>query len=130
MADNIALTPAADGIGRRPLGLAVVLVLLAVTNTFGGIFGLTHRADFFAQFPRLTPSLWNLYLLCPLIGVTAMVAMWFWRKWGFWLACIGAVVVFAIELYVMGPGVWKIFRVPFSLALIIFFIRPVWNQFK
>lgn len=130
MVDNIALTSAASSAARRPLGLAVIIILLALANTFGGFYGLTHRADFFSQFPRLTPSLWNIYLLCPLVGVTAMVAMWFWRKWGFWLACIGAAVVFAIELYVMGPAVWKIFRVPFSVALIIFFIRPVWNQFK
>jgi MFS superfamily sulfate permease-like transporter len=130
MAGNVVLTPSASSIARRPLGLAVIIVLLAVANTFGGIYGLTHRADFFSQFPRLTMSLWNIYQLCPLIGVTAMVAMWFWRRWGFWLACIGAAVVFAIELYVMGPAVWKIFRVPFSLALITFFIRPVWNQFK
>ncbi len=130
MVDNVALTPAAGSIARRPLGLTVIIVLLALANTFGGIYGLTHRLDFFSQFPRLTSPLWNVYLLCPFIGITAMIAMWFWRRWGFWLACLGAAVVFAIELYVMGPAVGKIYRVPLSLALLIFFIRPVWNQFK
>jgi hypothetical protein len=129
MTNNPALPISADGTLRRPIGLAVMLILLALANTFGGIFGLTHRAEIFSEFPRFTPALWNVYILCPLVGITAMAAMWYWRKWGFWLACVGAAIVFGIELYAMGLGL-HLSRIVLAMGLIIFFMRPVWRQFR
>ncbi|HEY3176400.1 MAG TPA: hypothetical protein VGK94_11655 [Candidatus Polarisedimenticolia bacterium] len=57
-----------------------------------------------------------------------ILAMWSWRRWGFWLAMAGSMLVLAIELYTMGfePHVA---RVPITMGLLAFLVRPVWSRF-
>jgi len=128
MSENQTLSAHAGRADRRPIGLAAILIIVAAFNVFGLIFGLTHREDFFTQFPRFTPELWAVYLLCPPVGIVALTALWFWRKWGLWLAYFGAALVFSIELYALPFG-WHLARIFVSVGLITFFARRSWQRF-
>ncbi|MCG3157138.1 MAG: hypothetical protein DKINENOH_03769 [bacterium] len=112
---------------KRPPALTAILLLLAILNLFGLYLGLSRRGDFFTQYPKFTPALWQIYATSPLISLAAVIALWFWRKWGFWLVCVSAAVVMAIEFYTAG---WSahILRVPVALALLALFLRPVWPE--
>jgi hypothetical protein len=113
---------------RRPFGLTAVLIILAAFNVFGLIFGLTHREEFFTEFPRFTPELWTIYLLSAPAAVVALTALWFWRKWGLWLAYVVGAVVFSIEVYALPMG-WHLARIVVSVGLITFFARRAWKSF-
>lgn len=128
MADETTLADTSPHEHRRAVGLKVVLVILALANVFGFIYGATHRQEFFSAFPRFTPLLWAVYLLCPPAALISFAAMWFWRKWGFWLACALGLIVFAIEAYALGIG-WHLARIVLSIGLLAFFARQAWNRF-
>jgi len=128
VADETALADASPHSNRRQVGLKVVLVILALANVFGFIYGATHRQEFFSAFPRFTPLLWTVYLLCPPAAILSFAAMWFRRKWGFWLACALGLIVFAIETYALGSG-WHLARIVLSIGLLAFFTRKAWNGF-
>ena len=122
---ELAAAPAAS---RRPLALTLVLLALIVLTLVGGANAVSHRADFFGEFPRFTPALWAVYLAWVPIGIASKVGMLLWRRWGFWLTCVGALFVAAIELYV-GMGL-KTLRVAIALALIVALTRPHWERFR
>jgi mRNA interferase MazF len=126
--ESLRAALALKGIERRPIGLAIVLIIVAAANIFGLIFGLTHREEFFTQFPRFTPELWTVYLLCPPIAIAALAALWFWRKWGLWLAYLVGALVFGIELYALPFG-WHLARIIVSVGLITFFAKRAWQRF-
>lgn len=112
----------------RPLGLTLLLAALIAAMLFGGSFGLTHRAEFFARFPRFTSPLWYAYLACVPLGIAANVALLLWRRWGFYLVGTTSLLLAGIELYVgVGP---KLLRVPVSLALLAVLARPHWARFR
>src|SRR5262245_60599012 len=104
MANVSVSSLAASNTPRRPLGLSIVIILLTLANIFGFVSGLLHREETMAAYPAFTPLLWNAYLLCPLIGITARIGIWFWKKWGFWVTCFSAASILAIEFYTMGFG--------------------------
>ena len=110
---------------RRAFFTAVV-ILLAAANVYGFVLGVTRRSDLVSQCPRLE-TLWSLYLSCPVASLVAFGALWFRRKWGFWLAVVLAAIVFGIELYSCGPAP-HIFRVPVATLLLIAAVRPVWSE--
>lgn len=112
----------------RPLGLTAVLVALIALTLVGGANALARRADFFGEFPRFTPALWAGYLAWVPLGIASKVGMLLWRRWGFWLTCVGAVFVAGIELYV-GMGL-KTLRVLVALALVVGLTRPHWPRFR
>ncbi len=127
--ENATFSAHAVGAGRRPIGLAIVLIVVALANVFGLIYGLTHREEFFTQFPRFTMELWTAYLLSAPGAIIALTAMWFWRKWGLWLAYVVGALVFGIELYALPFG-WHLVRIIVSVGLITFFARRVWQRFS
>jgi len=77
MFENQTIIVHALGADRRPIGLAIVLIVVALANVFGLIYGLTHREKFFIQFPRFTMELWTVYLLSAPGAIIALTAMWF-----------------------------------------------------
>jgi len=112
---------------KRPPALTAILLLLAVFNLFGLYLGLSRREYFFTQYPKFTPALWQIYATSPLVSLTAVVALWIWKRWGFWLACASAATVMVIELYTAG-GSAHLLRMPVALALLACFLRPVWRE--
>ncbi len=114
---------------RAPWGLRIVLVLLAAGNLFGLWFGLTHRDEVFQLFPRLNSAIWPVYLACPVAGLAGILAMFLWRRWGFWLMMGLGAVVLAIELYAMGWGI-HVARIFVVTALLTVCVRPVWGRFR
>lgn len=82
-----------EEISRRPVGLSIVLVTLMCSNTFG-VFTLLSQPEYFLkQFSAM--SLPNVHLLAgaAITTVIALVAMWFWKRWGFILIQVTFVVV-------------------------------------
>lgn len=111
---------------RRPVPFVVVLSLLAAANLFGLWLGLTRRADFVARYPRLD-SIWPLYAACPAGSLVALAALWFGKRWGFWLAMVCAIAVLGIELFAYGLAP-HLLRVPIAVALLIAAVRPPWRE--
>ncbi|MDZ7269075.1 MAG: hypothetical protein ONB48_15195 [candidate division KSB1 bacterium] len=112
---------------KRPSALTAILVLLALLNLFGLYLGLSKRVDFLTQYSKFTPALWQIYAANPLVTFAAVIALWFWQKWGFWLLCLSALVVMAIAFYTTGWSAHML-RVPLALALLVLFLRPVWQE--
>jgi hypothetical protein len=105
-----------------------VLIVLASANLFGLYLGLTHRQEFFTRFPRFTPELWAVYLLCPPGALVGLAALWFWKKWGLWLVLVVGGIVLAVELYALPFG-WHLARIVASMALVSYFAHRSWQRF-
>lgn len=113
---------------RRPVGLVVILALLAVGNLYGLTWGLTRAAALQGAYPRLAPPLWYLYLLCPVAGLASIVAVFRWRRWGLHALVALSILVFLIETYALGFGL-HLARIPVALGLVLGFAWPVRRAF-
>jgi hypothetical protein len=109
------------------VALSSLLILLSVGSVFGFWKSFTGREELFALYPRLRP-LWFPYLCIAPVNILSAVALWRWRRWGLWLACVLAAVAMAIELHAMGPAP-HVFRVPVALVLLVWLARREWTRF-
>lgn len=83
----------------RPVLFTILIGLLALGNVFGAWKLFTAKTAFFDRIPGLTENLW--FLLCdlPLLNVLALAGIWYWQKWGVYLAGITAMTVIGLDVY-------------------------------
>jgi hypothetical protein len=114
---------------RRPLGLAIILILLMILNALGAATVVLRWQDFLAQFPRLTPAALAALAGCAGAAILACAAIWQWKKWGIALVSILVIVVLVLEIHFLGPT-FKTLRIPLSYGLLLVFIWPVRQRFR
>ena len=67
------LKPATETVPRRPLGLSLTIVVLALSSVMGIWVALAERTKFEEAFPGATGLVYSLYLVC---GVAVLVSLW------------------------------------------------------
>lgn len=63
-----------------------------------------------------------------LIGVAALAALWFWKKWGLFVYLAMGIAVFVLNLKLVGIGPSLLGLV--GIALVTIFVLRQWNDFQ
>lgn len=104
------------------------LLLMLLGNCFALYKLFTDKQEFFARFPKLTETAFNIFRFLPLINIIALAGIWFFKPWAAYLAiaCGLAIIVFDI---CFGIYYHLYAAVPSTLILLFFIVRH-WNEFK
>lgn len=112
----------------KPLVFRILLLVLIAGNTAGAYRLFTERAAFLDQFPKLSETSYQYFRFLPLVNIIGLLGMWFWRRWGAWLAVAGGIVVIGCDIWL---GIWYHLSVAIpSLLILLFFIIRYAKQFK
>lgn len=85
--------------------LTAVLVIMLIANAGVAISYLMHPGAIRAAIP--SAPFWSVYVLAALsvFNLVCVIALWFWKRWGFWGFCRSAVVAFVANLsFGLGPA--------------------------
>jgi hypothetical protein len=93
----------------------VTVGLLFLTNTTGGLGGVLSR---------LPIPLWTLtfYPILAIVNVCALVALYRWRKWGFYVLLASSLAAFTVNVAVLGLKLEFIAGL-FGIAIIYILLR-------
>lgn len=83
----------------RPVLFTILIGLLLLGNFFGAWKLFTAKTDFFSRIPGLTGNLYFLLCALPLLNILALAGIWYWQKWGVYLAGITSLTVIGLDLY-------------------------------
>ena len=112
----------------RPLGLSIILVALICSNTFGAFTLLTQPEYFLKQFSAMSLPKVHLLVGAAISSVIALLAMWFWKQWGFILIQITFVVVIISD--VLFGIYYHIVVASTAYILLMLFAWPARSQFR
>ena len=100
--------------------VAIGLVLLS--NSTGGLSGVLSR---------LSIPLWTLtfYPILAIVNVCALVALYRWRKWGFYVLLASSLVAFGVNIAVLGFRLEFIAGL-FGITILYILVRPKWRLLK
>jgi hypothetical protein len=103
------------------------LLSLSTLNALRG--ALLRPKEFLPLFPSMTTPIFYAYLACAVLILVSMAGIWFWRRWSVHLMIPLTAVVFALDLTARAPVVHLVAG-PASLALLLYFMWPVWARFQ
>jgi hypothetical protein len=83
----------------RPLLFSILVGLLVLGNGFGAWKLFTDKASFFSTIPRLTRNSYILLCILPLLNLLALGGIWYWQKWGVYLAALTSLFVIGLDIY-------------------------------
>jgi hypothetical protein len=129
MSTTSSETSAGQVTPQVPALLRIVLSVFAVSCLIGFYYGNAHSENFRLAYKVFTPPLWNVYLTCSLASLVGIFALWYGRRWGFYLLAFLAVVTLIIEVYAMGFSVATL-RIPIAITLIWITAQPAWKSFR
>jgi len=107
----------------RPLGLTILLGVILVTNTLGLSRGIAAREALLSEIPRLTPTLWALWLAAAVLAIAGALGLWNLRRWGLYLVGLGWAVAVVVDLMV--GATQHAFLATGVMWLVVLFVRPV-----
>lgn len=121
-------------IPKRPI-LLVIFIGLSLVYLISTIAIVAPSWVATAMAPQ-TPTVHATMLLCSLAIASlrgiSLLAVWFWRRWGFYLycACTAGAIALAVmfETWKTNPATWILSVC--MLAFLYFVLRPVWKQLK
>jgi len=101
--------------GFWSLSVSLVLVLrlllgaLTVSTGVGVWYAVARRPAFQGAFPGTADDrVYGAMLLTAALGFVALVALWFWRRWGAWLYGLVALSSIVLDLAVRAPFVHQL----------------------
>jgi len=118
-----AATPA-----RRPLQLTILLAVLLLMNVAGLVRGLTARAQILQEIPRLTPTLFSLWLAAPPLTILGILGLWNLRRWGLYLIGFGWVLAIVVDMLVGATN--QAILATGLMWLVVLFVRPVRGELR
>jgi len=121
---EVAATPRA----RRPLPLTILLAVLLLMNVAGLGRGLTAREQILQEIPRLTPTLFALWLAAPPLTILGILGLWNLRRWGLYLIGLGWVIAVVVDTLV-GATPHAILATGL-MWLVVLFVRPVRSELR
>ena len=117
---------------RRPLVASGIFLYMIAANAFFLIQAIRNRQAMIAMSPGLEP-VWTPYLLCPVLMLVGLVAIWNWRKWGVWLVVAS---IAAAQTLSYAVGNWPHARGELASGLLvagglfILAVKLVWNRLR
>lgn len=115
-------------IANRPVGLVIILLLLLVGSAFAFFRISVNPSALTEDFPRLTPNVLSGFQVIQFLNVVSILGIWYYRKWGVWLAVLLALLVIILDIIFQ---LWyHVFVVLVVTGILLFFIRKVWRQFR
>lgn len=115
-------------IANRPVGFVIILLLLLVGNAFAFFRISLNPSALMEDFPRLTPNALSGFQGIQVLNVVCILGIWYYRKWGVWLAVALALLVIILDIKYQ---LWyHVFVVLIVTGILLFFIRKLWRQFR
>ena len=108
--------------------LYIIVALLFIGNVFGFVNLFTDPDAFVAKFPSLTPFSVQLLTYIPVLNMISLVGIWFFKKWGVWLAIAGYGIITFVDIYV--PIVYHLILSSCSSAVLFYLIYRNWKKFS
>lgn len=84
---------------HRPLLLTILLILLLVGNVLAFMKLTTDPSKFLSAYPRMTMNTLSSLKAIQALNVLAIVGIWYFQKWGAWLALALAMLVLALDIH-------------------------------
>ncbi len=106
----------------KPVIYSTYILLMLVGNIFGLYKLWTGKQELFAKFPFLTEAGYNLFKWLPVVTIFALVAMWFLKRWGVYLAIVCGIAVIMADTY-FGIHYHLYVAIPSLLILILLFFK-------
>lgn len=106
---------------KRSTLLAIVLVLMALHGIFAAVL-------FYAQnqaFPLGRNWMLSLMVLHSLADVVAVVAIWYWKKWGLYVYAASAILGTVVGMMAVGWSAALYFILP--VAIVAYLLRYQWE---
>ncbi len=107
---------------------AIFLLLMLLGNCFALYKLFTDRQEFFAKFPKLSETGFNIFRFLPVINIIALAGMWFFKSWAAYLAIACGIAVVVFDLYY--NNYYHLYVAIPSTLILLFFIIKYWNHFK
>jgi hypothetical protein len=108
--------------------LTAVLLLAMTINPIAGVFYLVGPI----LSPALTPmALWmsTVLALLSLLNTLFVLAIWRWKKWGFYALCASAFVILMINIFAGVPILLALFGL-LGIGFLYLLLRPVWKYLQ
>jgi hypothetical protein len=111
---------------ERGFWLGLILVLIVVHGLAAALFYYYVRVT--PAFELSRPWIITLASLHFLANAVAAVAIWFWKKWG-WYIYMGSAVL-GLVLGLVTVGIWSAFYMILPLAILGYVLRNKWYYFE
>ena len=126
------MTPNAVGpsaIAPRPLGLTLVLSIVAIAGMAAILSTWTKRAESMARYPLLTTEILYSLLAVTALGVLGIAGIFRWRRWGLYLFMISGAAYFGLEWFAL-QGTPKSLRILMAMILVGLNVMPLLWRFR
>ncbi len=85
--------------------LTAFLIFMLLANLLAAYGNIAMQEGILSVFPRLSSNLILILAAGGLLNVVFVIAIFNWKKWGFWGFSVSAIIVFSINVY-GGVGVF------------------------
>ena len=111
---------------ERGFWLGLILILIVLHGLAAALFYYYVRVN--PAFELTRPWIITLAALHFLANAVAAVAIWFWKKWG-WYIYMGSAVL-GLVLGLVTVGIWSAFYMILPLAILGWVLRNKWSYFE
>ena len=84
---------------KSHLGLSLIILLLIVSNLLGAYKLLSDTERFSKIFINLSDTSIKLIATVPFLTIVGLVAIYFGKKWGFWLTCFTFTLALFLDIF-------------------------------
>jgi hypothetical protein len=110
------------------IALRIFIVLMLTGNVVGLADLSFFRDEFLFNYPKFNNATLSLFSFLPLLGLPALIGLWFWQKWAVNLTAACCVLVIVADIYF---NIWNHLYVAVPSSLILaFLVYKNWNYFK
>jgi hypothetical protein len=94
---------------HRHWGLTTWLVLLIILHSGNALISLLDPGDFRQSYPDAPAGISGILIILSFFNAVCALALFQWKKWGFWGFCVSAAVAFLVNLSI-GLGISSLLR--------------------
>jgi hypothetical protein len=103
--DSAVATATAANEKKRHGCLTALLVLMLVANSATALMYLLGGSALRTATPNVPASMFPVLALIGFFNLACAIALFRWKKWGFWGFCVSSVVALAVNVSIgVGPG--------------------------
>jgi hypothetical protein len=123
---------------KRPRYFTAALVTVMILNLWGAwssFFSSSFRALTLSHYPATPDWVFPAWAICHILEFMAWLAVFFWKKWGFFVLLFSTVLAFIIRLEAGSFPASRVFNPLFAGALLLLLLfkwgKPnLWSQLE
>jgi hypothetical protein len=110
---------------KRGFWLTLALIIMGLHGIFAAYLYYTIRVE---EAVLDKPWILTLMVIHFLANIVAAVGIWFWKKWALYVYV--ASTILAVVVGLLSVGIWSVFYMFLSLAILGYILRSKWDYFE